>query len=226
MKKIITSICLLVTAIVTLNSCNDYETYAEKRDKENAAIAEFVKGNTLIAEYINGGSINVITESEFEQQGQTTDVSKNQFVLFETSGVYMQIVRKGCGSKLESGQTAKVLCRFDEYNILGDSLQLSNDNSSKSWYTDEMTVMNSYGTFTATFSNTVPNMSLMTAKYNSTSVPAGWLIPLRYVNIGRPQNENEEVAQVKIIVPSAQGQAEASGNTYPCFYVLSYEKNR
>lgn len=84
-----------------------------------------------------------------------------------------------------------------------------------------MTVTNTSGTFTASFLN-----GLMTTTYSSASVPAGWLVPLTYVKLGRPANENERVAHVHIIVPASQGQPNASQYVYPCFYDLYYEKNK
>ena len=104
-------------AAVTVISCDDTETYAEQKDKERAAISRFIADS----------AITVITESQFKEQGYKTDVSKNEFVLMQNSGVYMQIVREGCGEKIKEGETTTVLCRFTEYNILTDSLQLTND---------------------------------------------------------------------------------------------------
>ena len=70
--------------------------------------------------------IKVISEEQFEKQGNTTDVSKNQYVLFASSGVYMQIIDKGTGEPLKKGETATVLCRFTENNLITDTLQLTN----------------------------------------------------------------------------------------------------
>lgn len=89
--------CLTLTAIMFVSSCNDYETYAEQTEKERNAIREFIADR----------NINVITEATFKEQGNTTDVSKNEFVLFDNTGVYMQIVRKGCGSPIAAGEDRK-----------------------------------------------------------------------------------------------------------------------
>ena len=82
-------------AAVTVISCDDTETYAEQKDKERAAISRFIADS----------AITVITESQFKEQGYKTDVSKNEFVLMQNSGVYMQIVREGCGEKIKEGET-------------------------------------------------------------------------------------------------------------------------
>ena len=57
---------------------------------------------------------------------------------------------------------------------------------------------------------------------SSTSVPAGWLVPLNYINVGRPENENDEIAKVRLIVPHSQGTVDASSSVYPCFYEITY----
>lgn len=220
MKK--TFLLLAVLALITaFAACSDSETYADKLDKENAAIAQFVAGGTECAKALLGQPITVISERDFEAAGCKTDVARNEFVLFENTGIYMQIVRKGCGRPIASGETATVLCRFDEYNLLTDSLQLTNNGIVFQHIPDKMYVTNSYGTFTGSFDG---DSSIMSAAYSSTSVPGGWLIPLRYINIGRQSTPDEEIAKVNVIVPSAQGHQYASANTYPCYYQLTYER--
>jgi len=63
---------------------------------------------------------------------------------------------------------------------------------------------------------------LMYLAYSSTSVPAGWLVPLTYINIGRPLKDGDEIAKVKIIVPHSEGQSYASEYVYPCYYKITY----
>ena len=204
---------LVLAGIMLIASCSNTETYADQQKKERSAINSFIADS----------SINVISEKTFFAQDSTTDVSKNQYVLFESSGVYMQIIRKGCGKKLKNGETATVLSRFTEYNILGDSLQLTNDVLYYSSIVDKMTVKNTSGTFTGSF---LSGSSLMYTAYSSASVPAGWLIPLAYVNLGRPSKESDEIAKVKLIVPHSEGQYQATQSVYPCYYVLTYERGR
>lgn len=212
MKNLALAVIALLS-LLSIASCNDTETYAEQKDKERAAISKF----------INDSNITVISEAQFKEQDSTTDVSKNEFVLFNNSGVYMQIVRKGCGEYMKNGETATVLCRFTERNLLTDSLQLTNDILSFSSIVDKMTVSMSGGTFTASF---ISGESVMASAYSSTSVPAGWLVPLKYVKLGRPTNANEEIAKVNIIVPHTQGHQYASSGVYPCYYTLTYERGR
>ena len=203
---------LACAALSTLMSCDDTESYADQKKKERSAIRS----------YIAKENIKVITEKEFHAQDSTTDVSKNEYVLFETTGVYMQIIREGCGEKLKDGETATVICRFKEWNLLTDSLQLANniENSSLN-FPDLMSVKNTSGTFKASF---IQGSSVMYSIYGSGSVPAGWLAPLSYIKIGRPAKPGEEIAKVKLIVPHTQGHQYASSGVYPCLYEITYQR--
>lgn len=211
--KRIQYIILLFLGLSFLWSCNDTETYAERKAKERAAIGK----------YIADSAVNVISEAKFKANGYKTDVSKNEFVLFESNGVYMQIVRQGCGEKLKDGETAYVLCRFTERNLLTDSIQLSNDVLAYSSLVDKMNVKRSLGTFTASF---VTSSSVMYSVYGSASVPSGWLVPLAYIKLGRPATADEKIAKVRIIVPHSQGQQYAMQSVYPCLYDITYERGR
>ena len=212
MKNILFSMLALIAAMVAIG-CDDTETYAEQKDKERAAINRF----------ISDSSITVINETQFKEQGYKTDLSKNEFVLMQKSGVYMQIVREGCGENIKKGETATVLCRFTERNILTDSLQLTNDILSFSSIVDKMTVTNTSGTFTASF---ISGESVMASFYGSTSVPSGWLVPLSYIKIGRETSADEEIAKVNLIVPHTQGHQYASSGVYPCYYTITYKRGR
>ncbi len=211
MKKALFLLSSLVLAVAFLSSCNNSESYADKKKKENAAINAYIADN----------NVKVISEETFAQQGYTTDLDQNEFVLFDSNGIYLQIVRQGCGEKIKNGETVDILCRFTEYNLLGDSVQLSNDNLYYSSIPEKFSVVNNSGTFTGSFDT---ESSLIYAAYTSTSVPSGWLYPLTYVNIGRPVNDDDEVAMINVIVPSAQGHYYASVSVYPCLYNLTYER--
>ncbi|MDD7317603.1 MAG: DUF4827 domain-containing protein [Prevotella sp.] len=211
MKKTLFTLLAVVTLMMTA-SCNKIETYAEQMEKENDAIKLFIREN----------KIKVISENVFEQQGFTTDVASNEYVLFNSSGVYMQIVRKGCGELIQNGERATILCRFTEKNILTDSIMLDNRIYHQfSSILDKMVVTNTSGTFTASFDM---NSSLMYHAYGSASVPSGWLAPLPYIKIGRQSDKEEEIAQVNLIVPHSQGQSYATAGVYPCFYTITYER--
>ena len=203
----ITGCLLALCAILMVTACHDTETYADQKKRERTAISKFIADN----------GIKIISESEFKRD-TITDVSKNEFVLFENTGVYMQIVRKGCGEKVKQGETVNVLCRFSEYNLLTDSLRLTNNNITYASLPDKFAVTNTLGTFTASFLSGV-----MMSVYSSTSVPAGWLIPLSYINVGRVTKEGE-IAKVNVIVPHSQGTSYALSQVVPCYYEITYER--
>ncbi len=212
--KILKFALAALAGLLLITSCSDTETYADKKKKERSAISRYIKNQ----------NINVISEEKFFSQDSMTDVSKNEYVLFESSGVYMQIIRKGCGEKLKIGETATALCRFNEYNLLesDSTLQLTNIYQYK-WLVDKLNVNNNSGTINGSF---ISGSSLMYTRYGQAAVPSGWLTPLSYVNLGRPEKDGDQVAKVKIIVPHSEGQSDASSNVYPCLYELTYERGR
>ena len=214
LMKTLKFLALTLIAIVALASCSDSETYADMKKKERSAINR----------YIANQKIKVISEDVFNAQNQTTNVDKNEWVLFGGTGVYMQIVREGCGKKLESGKTEKLLCRFNEYNILesDSSLQCTNI-ISYNWLVEKMTVKNTSGTFSGTFDK---KSSLMYNTYSSAAVPSGWLVPLTYIKLGIPASATDEIAKVKLIVPHSMGQSNASQKVYPCMYEITYQLGR
>lgn len=207
MKKIV-FVLLTIFVSASILSCSDDETYANKRKKERSAISQ----------YIADSAVNVISEEQFNMQDSTTDVSKNQFVLFKSSGIYMQIIRKGSGEKLKKGTRANVLCRYTEVNLFTDSILTTNDIVSYAYYLDKMSVYNNSGTIEGSFLSGV-----MYAAYGA-SVPQGWLLPLKYINLGRQSEQG--IAKVKVIVPSTMGQKTANSNVYPCLYTITYQLGR
>jgi len=222
MKRLIYPLILLLAAL-TYTSCQDYETYGDKKAKERNAIERY------IAEH----GIRVISESAFKAQGEVTNLTDNEFVKLDRTGVYMQIVRKGCGGLLENNKTTNVLCRFMEYNILDDTLIVRNDrnyyiSSSTTGqmncadYIDKMSVTRNGTTYTASF------ITGMLSVYHgsSTAVPSGWLVPFNYINVGRPEKDGDEVAKVRLIVPHSQGTADATSSVTPCYYEITYEREK
>jgi hypothetical protein len=211
MKKTIFALMSVVVMLLS-TSCNHVETYAEQIEKENNAINKFIKDK----------GIKIISETEFAQKNYTTNVSQNEYVLIKSSGVYMQIVRQGCGEKIKDGETATVICRFSETNIMQDVEVL--DNAHSYYYVtlpDKMSVKNTSGTFTASFDT---SNSLMYQTYGSASVPAGWLAPMSYIKIGRPMDNDDEIAKVNLIVPHTQGHSYASSEVIPFFYTITYQR--
>ena len=215
MRKL-TYLPLLLLGIMAIVSCKDNETYADQKNRERSAISK----------YVADLSITVISEEEFATRNYTTDVKKNEFVLFESNGVYMQIVRKGCGKPIKDGDRVTVLCRFTERNLLTDSIEVSNIlASSFGYWVDKMSVTNTSGTFTGAF---ISGESTLVAAHGltTTSVPKGWLAPLAFINVGRPANEGDEVAKVRIIVPHDVGHMNATARVTPYMYDITYQRGR
>lgn len=220
-----------VWGLFALSSCSDDETYAEQKDKERDAVKSFLKRDVTIMDsegdvLCHVGRINPISEQQFLTQDSTTNVEKNEYVFFKNTGVYMQIVRRGVGEMITPGTRKQLVCRFLEYNILGDSLQLNSNIPYWDPSPDIMDVSNVQGTIAATFNITSYNSGgAMYMAYRSTSVPNGWLVPLSYVRVGR-QTSEEGIAQVRLIVPHTQGQNDATSKVYPCFYQIEFQETR
>ena len=213
MKKIL---FFMIALAAVLSSCNDYETYGDKKEKERNAIAKFISDSSIV----------VISEDQFNQQNYTTNLTRNEFVKLDKSGVYMQIVREGCGTILQDGESTKLVCRFSEFSILDDTLTVCNNNANLAVYgksvvgmPDIIQVSRSSGSYTASFESGV-----MYTAYGSASVPAGWLVPLSYVKVGRPQSPTDQTAKVRLIVPHSQGHTTASSKVTPYFYELTYQR--
>ncbi len=226
--KIFSSILVLGLICAGFCSCDDEDTYADRLKRERKQISAFLSTGVQVwatdstGYLLNApGNIKVISESEFYANDSTTDVSQNEYVLFSGSGVYMQIVRKGSGKKLEDGETATVLNRYVEFNISTDTIQTTNRVQAYAPYPEVMSCTNTGGLFSGSFISGV-----MMTTYGSATVPSGWLIPLPFINLGRQDSPDNGTALVRLIVPSAQGQSDASYNVYPCFYEISYQRGR
>ncbi len=189
-------------------ACDNDKTYAEMKEEEEEAIKRFIEKS----------DINVISMEQFFKQDSTTNVAKNEYVLFADNGVYMQIVDRGNGKPLKDGRH-ELLIRYSEsrlYEDGTDTLQTANIIQS---YPDEIKLNKEDNSYSATFSPS----SMMYQCYSSPSVPSGWLLPLEYVRVGR---EISGRAKVKLILPHSVGQSDASMYVYPCFYEISYQLAR
>ena len=128
MKKVFYLLLLLAGAGWGLQGCDDGETYAEQREKERDAISAFLNRDVVIRtsdgeELIHVGKINTISEGTFYAQDSTTNLERNEYVVFENTGVYMQIVRKGVGEKLKSGKPHDGRAPdYDDWQLNGDIL--------------------------------------------------------------------------------------------------------
>lgn len=232
MKRILYLVLAMMMGGVVLTSCKDDETYAEQKEKERKVVANFLARDPLVLRNAQGDTllfaprIKVISELDFYAQDTITNVDENEYVLFGSTGVYMQIVRQGTGQRLASGESKRIICRYYEYNMLGDSLQTANNLLYWTTTPDIIDAYNNSGTITASFNTTINGGGAMYQVYKNASVPSGWLLPLRFVKVGRQTSGDEGIAKVRIIVPHSQGQSNATTNVYPCFYEITYQEMR
>ena len=213
-KKYMKNITLALLSLLCVASfvcCNNYETYGEKKDKERNAINSFISDSAIV----------VISESKFHAQGDVTDLGRNEFVYLDNSGVYMQIVRRGCGKPLQDGETTTLLVRFAEISIM-QGTGIYNDTSP---YTpDYMNISRSGNSFSATFTQGIWLTSYGSSYSTTAAVPQGLLVPFMYVNVGRPKTADDEIAKVRLIVPHSQGHTIAASYVYPYYYELTFER--
>ena len=199
----LTALCCLAVFV----GCENYETYGEKKEKERDAISQFISDSSIV----------VISEEKFHAQGDMTDVSKNEFVYLNNSGVYMQIVHKGCGTPIQDGEKTTLIMRFYELCLM-DETEIGNDASP--YQPDFMIVQRTGNTFTASYTTD----GLMYSTYSSASVPTGLIAPLPYINVGRAKAAEDHISKVRLIVPHTQGHTIASSYVYPYYYEISLQR--
>lgn len=204
---------LVLLLAVGVASCDNSETYGDRKKKERNAIAKFIAEE----------KIHVIDEATFKANGNKTDPLKNEYVYLTDYGIYMQIVDEGCGVKLLDTPDNKqmgIICRFLEYDIENEIESLRSDVFT--YYNDVMSVSHSSSEITASFTNVT---GAMYQQYGA-QVPKGWMTPLYYIKVGRPSASDENIAYVRVIVPHTQGHADALGNVKPYHYEITYERSK
>lgn len=222
MKKLL-FVLMGLAMVVSFVACDDTETYAEQRDRERDSISAFLRNE----------NITVISEEQFLERYQSgitlTDTTQNEYVLLNSSGVYMQVVEEGCGSLIEDGESVPVLIRFSEYNlstearICDNSLQLSNNITYYSYLPDKATITNTSGTFQGVFDTS--SLMYISYSYNS-AMPSGWLEPYTWIKVGRQMTPDERIAHVRLIVPHTYGTYSASQNVYAAYYDMTIQRGR
>lgn len=220
---------LFIIAVFAIVSCSSEEkTYGEQKKQEREVVSRFINRNVVMMmgndTLLNLGKIKVITEEEFDLQDSTTNVENNEFVLFTQSGVYMQIVREGNGKRIEPGESRRLACRFWEYNMMGDSLQLTNRVMKFAVNPEIINVSNNSGYISGSFDLTVPTGSLIYKAYGDTQVPDGWLKALEFLRVGPQTTDEKRIAKVRLIVPHSSGHSHATASVYPCFYELTFQE--
>lgn len=198
MKKIFLT-SLMALFFLALFSCDDYETYAEMKEREKMHINDFISEH----------GIKVISMDEFLVD-TVTDLALNEYVLFDDKGVYMQIVRRGEGEMMQPNARGVFMARYMEYNIEeGDTISGNLFSATPDYFTCER----KGDTFSASFTK-----GYMYGIYGS-AVPGGWLVPFSYITPGRP---NDKGAKVRLIVPHGEGTSTAAQYVYPTYYEITY----
>lgn len=227
MKKVRLFMAATALAALVFQGCDNGKTYAELRDDEIDAISAWITTHDY----------DVISESTF--YAQDTITHENQFVLFDESGIYMNIVEKGKGAGVLSDGSYSILSRYfeiamqnrDDLFSLGDTLtgnmnlynyplMIVNSSWSLPMYMlhpEEYKVTIEGESYSAAFTQSY----IMNSVYQTTSVPSGWLLPLRYVKPARTASSTD-VARVRLIVPHGEGTRNASSYVYPCYYEITY----
>lgn len=218
MKKLFYLSVLVYALSFSLQSCNNGKTYAEMKEEEADAINKFILDN----------DIKVISEKEFLENDTMT--AENEFVLFDKSGVYMNIQYRGDGKILEEGRY-NISSRFIEICIkdvpdmkisAGDTL---NSNRYSPYSENFLLTVGSSTSYSASFTNIA--QSAMYEMYSTSAVPSGWLVPFAYLKmksyISAPPSD--KIARVKLIVPHSEGTSYATQYVYPCYYEITYDLN-
>ena len=228
MKRIYWLFLVALVVLVQYSCRSEDKTYGEQKEHEREVVSRFINRNVVMMmgndTLLNLGKIKVITEEEFDKQDSTTNVDNNEFVLFSQSGIYMQIVREGNGKRIEPGESRRLACRFWEYNMMGDSLQLTNCAMKFAVSPEYINVSNNSGYINGSFDLTVPTGSLVYKAYGDAQVPDGWLKPLEYLRVGPQTSDEGRIAKVRLIVPHSSGHSHATASVYPCFYELTFQE--
>lgn len=204
MKKLVFLFLSLLAAGSIFQACDDSKTYAEMLEDEKNAVNKFIKDK----------GIRIISQDEFEKNDTVTNLDRNEYVAL-SDGVYMQIVDRGSAeNKTDTFANNNEICvRYIEEDIMtrdttcfnvfleewGDANQLYT-NPAVFRYVAEGSYV--YGTF-------IQMDYYWASYYQSTAVPAGWLLALPFVR---------NYAHVRLIVPSKVGHSSAQQYVNPYYY--------
>ena len=221
MKKLFYLSVLVYALSFGLQSCNNGKTYAEMKEEEADAINRFILEK----------DIKVISEKEFIENDTMT--AENEFVLFDKSGVYMNIQYRGDGKILEEGRY-NISSRFieicikdvpDMYISAGDTLATNKYYPYATYSENFLLTVGSSSSYSASFKDQA--QSAMYTAYSTSAVPNGWLVPFAYLKmksyISAPPSD--KIARVRLIVPHSEGTSLATQYVYPCYYEITYDLN-
>lgn len=212
MKKLIYIVLGLVAVSSVFSSCKDDDiTYAEQKEREAKQVRE----------WLDSHDIDVITLADFLKDTITNnpetgpDYTRNEYVLFEDNGVYMQIVRRGEGKVIGTDETWYYNARYNEvYLGTGDTMTMNYFQQDP----DVFYVKRTGGNYTASFKSGVM------ANTYGTSVPSAWLMTMPFIRPGVLNGSS--AAKVRLIAPHNQGTQSAAQSVYPTFYeiIISTQK--
>ena len=213
MKKLIFAVFGLVAFSSLLTSCKEKEeTYAEQKERETKQVRA----------WLDSHNIDPISLSEFLKDTITDnwetgpDSTRNEYVFFEDVGVYMQIVRRGEGRQISSGDTWYMNARYVEIYIgSGDTLTMNLLQQDP----DAFYVKRTGDNFTASFVNN----GIMSRAYGY-SVPNAWIMAMPFIKPGFLNGKSS--AKVRIIAPHNQGTQNAASSVYPAFYEIVITKQQ
>ena len=206
MKKLIYIALGFIALSSVFSSCKDDEiTYAEQKEREAKQVRE----------WLDTHDIDVITLSEFLKDTITNnpetgpDKSRNEYVLFEDNGVYMQIVRRGEGHMISSDETWNMNARYCEvYMGTGDTLTMNYYQQDP----DVFYVKRTGDNYSASFKS-----GIMLLSYGY-SVPNAWIMTMPFIKPGLLNGSS--AAKVRLSAPHNQGTQSAAQSVYPTFYEI------
>ena len=206
MKKLIYIVFGIVAVSSLFSSCKDEEeTYAEQKERE----AKQVRA------WLDTHEVDVITLADFLKDTVTNnpetgpDFTRNEYVLFEDNGVYMQIVRRGEGRQISAGDTWYMNARYVEsYVGSGDTLTMNLFQQDP----DVFYVKRTGDNYTASFTS-----GIMSRAYGY-SVPNAWIMAMPFIKPGLLNGSG--AAKVRIVAPHNQGTQTAATTVYPTFYEI------
>lgn len=209
MKKLIFIVFGIVFFSSFLTSCKEKEeTYAEQKEREAKQVRAWLDSHNIDRITLKEFLKDTITDNPFTGP----DSTRNEYVLFEDNGVYMQIIRRGEGHIIESGNTWNMNARYVEvYVSSGDTLTMNLFQQDP----DVFSVTRTGDNYTASFKS-----GIMVRAYGY-SVPNAWLMAMPFI---KPVVYNGSSAKVRLIVPHNQGTQTAATSVYPAFYEITITK--
>lgn len=206
MKRFYLALAVPALLLMPMVSCDDEETYAEQKEREISQINSFLLENDVDVISLEDFLKDTITDNS--ETGP--DFTRNEYVLFSDKGVYMQIVRRGKGRTMASGERWNMNARYHEiYVSTGDTLTMNRFQLGA----DKFYIKRTGDSYTASFTGGV-----MLQTYGS-SVPNAWIMAMPYIRPGFLNGDAS--AKIRLIVPHNEGTQTAAQSVYPTFYEIT-----